>query len=148
MTDQNLAKTKEEKNLKNKFSVIDLLMIIMLVGVILTIVLPLQQAKRHEALVRSSLREMEKIIRANEYFRLNSGWETYAFDIGQLRDFSQQYMRDLDTSVFNFAVSDTAIVATTTQLGLTEKGYWFDLRDKRFRVNDDSRDVIVDAWLP
>ena len=147
MTDKN-STTKAEKKPHGKFSVIDLLMIIMIVGVALTIMLPLQQTRRHEAIVRNSLMEMEKIILANEYFRLNSGWETYAFDLSQLRDFSTQYMRDLDTSTFHFAVNDTAIVATTSQLGQTEKGYWYDLRDKRFRVFDDSKDVIVDAWLP
>jgi len=133
---------------KNKFTVIDLLMVIMVVGVILTIILPLKQSRRHEAIVRNSLKEMEKIIHANEFFKLNSGWDSYAMDFSQLRGFSTEQLRTLNTSVFNFAVNDTAIVATTAQLGRTEKGYWFDLRDKRFRVNEDSKDVIVDAWLP
>jgi len=127
---------------KSVFSIIDLLMIIMIVGVVSTIVLPLQQTRKHETLVRASLKEMEKIILANEDFKLYSGWDTYAMDIGQLN------LRDLDTSVFRFAITDTSVVATTTMLGTREKGYWFDLRDKRFKVNEDSKDVIVDIWLP
>ena len=134
--------------MKNKFSIIDLLMVIMIVGVLLTIILPLRQSRKHETLVRESLKEIEKIIHANEYFKLNSGWDTYAMDISQLRGFSTEQMRTLNTTVFTFAVNDTSIVATTNKLGQTEKGYWFDLRDKRFRVQEDSKDVIVDAWLP
>ena len=142
MSDTKSTVKNTETMQKSKFSIIDLLMIIMVVGVVLTIILPLQQTRRHEALVRSSLTEMEKIIRANEDFKLYSGWDTYAMDIGQLN------LRDLDTSALRFAITDTSVVAITTNLGGEEKGYWFDLRDKRFRVNEDSRDKIVDAWLP
>ncbi|MCL2064151.1 MAG: hypothetical protein FWG98_07245 [Candidatus Cloacimonetes bacterium] len=148
MTENNATINQKEKKPKGKFTIIDLLMIIMIVGVALTITLPLKQAREHEAIVRNSVMELEKIMRANEFFRLNSGWDSYAMDLSQLRGFSPQYLRDLDTSIFTFTVTDTSIVATTNHLAQTEKGYWFDLRDKRFRVNDDSKDVIVDAWLP
>ena len=130
------------KKVSSKFSIIDLLMIIMVVGVILTIILPLRQARIHESLVRESMNEMYKVIRANDYFKQYSGWQTYAVHIDQL------VIDNLNTSVFTFAINDTSIIATTEQLGRTEKAYWFDLRDRRIKVREDSKDTIVDAWLP
>jgi Tfp pilus assembly major pilin PilA len=145
MTDTNSPQGNKQKG---KFSIIDLLMMIMIVGVILTIILPLQQTRKHEAIVRASLIEMEKVIRANEYFKLYSGWDEYAMDITQLRDFSHRYLSDLDTSIFTFTVNDTSIIATTKHIGRYDASYWLDLRDGMIRVSDDSRDVIIPAWLP
>lgn len=142
MTDKVSVKVNSDTKQTGKFSLIDLLMIIMVVGVILTIVIPLNQTRKHESMVRNSLSDMARIIKANEEFKLNSGWDDYAMDISQLN------LRDLDMSVFKFAINDTAVVAVTEKLGTEEKSYYYDLRDKRFRVREDSKDIIIDAWLP
>ena len=142
MTEKDLSGKAGDVKVRGKFSIVDLLMVIMIVGVILTIIMPLRQVRQHETIVRTSLKEIEKIIRANEDFKVNSGWDEYAMDLSQLN------VRDLDTSVFKFAVNDTSVVATTEALGVGVKSYWYDLRDKRFKVPEDSRDLIVPAWLP
>lgn len=145
-----MAEEKKSQNIKNKeltssgtrkFSLIDMLMIIMLVGVILTIIIPIRQTRRHERIVKSSLADMARIIDANEEFKLNV-WGEYAMDISQLN------IRDLDESNFKFTVNDTAVVAVSNTLAAEEKAFYYDLRDKRFRVRQDSRDIIFDAWLP
>ena len=134
-------KTNENMGHKHQqFSLLDLMMIFMIVGVVLTIIIPLRQSKIHEQLVKSSLPEMARIITANDRFYQEWGWS--AFDLSELN------LRDIDTSVFSFALSDTAIVATTDRIGLSEKAYFFDLRDRRFRVREDSKEYIYDAWLP
>ena len=142
MTGTASAKESNVEKPKGKFSLIDLLMIIMIVGVIATIVLPLQQTKSNEAMVRASLPDMFRIIQANDEFRRGDGLGDNAWDLGLLN------LRNIDTSVFQFAINDTSIVATTDRLGTLEKAYFFDTRDNRFRVREDSRDVIFDSWLP
>ncbi|MCK9328730.1 MAG: hypothetical protein M0Q94_02520 [Candidatus Cloacimonetes bacterium] len=124
-----------------KFSLIDLLMIIMIVGVILTIIIPIQQTRKIENIVKDSFSEMQKIIKANEEFK-RGDWGDYAFDIDMLN------LKDLDESVFKFSLNDTSIVAVTTEFGNEEKAYYYHLFDRRFRVRNDSKDVIFDAWLP
>jgi len=126
---------------KGKFSMIDLLMIIMIVGVIMTVMIPIQQTKRQEMIVKGSLKQMEQIINANENWKANDEWGEYAFDIGQLN-------LKLDTSVFSFSLTDTTVVAVSEVIAKEPKSYYYDLRDKKFRVDDDSEDVILRAWLP
>jgi len=142
MTDKVSATEDMAKKPGRKFSLMDLLMIIMIVGIGVTMVLPLQQTRRHEDLVRASLQDMFRIINANEEFKQGDGFGENAWDLDLLN------LRGLDRSVFQFAINDTSIVATTDVLANEEKAYFFDLRDGRFRVRADSRDVIFDAWLP
>ena len=128
---------------KGRFSMIDLLMVIMVVGVLMTVMIPIQQTKKHEMMVRDSLNEMKKIIIANETWKANDDFNEYAWYIGQLD-------LKLDTSVFEYSLTDTTIVAISHKntLAKEEKTYYFDLRDKKFRITDDSEDVILRAWLP
>jgi type II secretory pathway pseudopilin PulG len=127
---------------KGKFTIIDLVMLIMVVGVILTIIVPLQQMRKHEAIVKGSLPDMVRIISANEQYRLNDEFGEYAWDLSLLN------LRDIDTSVFTFTLTDTTVVAHTFQIGSDSTSYYYDLRDKRFRVPDDSSNLILNAWLP
>jgi len=138
-----MAEQTSTAEIKSKFSLIDLLMIIMVVGVIMTIMIPIQQTKKQEMMVRDSLQEMKKIIIANENWKANDDFNEYAWIIGQLN-------LKLDTSVFEYSLTDTTIVAISHKntLAKEEKTYYFDLRDKKFRVTDDSEDVILRAWLP
>lgn len=125
-----------------KFSIIDLLMVIMIVGVLLTMYFPLKQTQKHEKFVRESIATMKTIINANEQFKATDG--DYAFDISQLN--LKEINKPEDT--FQFTVSDTAIVASTKKLAVDEKLYYYDLRDKRFRVPKESKDIIIPDWLP
>jgi len=155
--------TKIEKP-KGKITLIDLLMIVMIVGVIATIVLPLQNTMNNEDIVRSSFPIMETIVNANNAFR-QSGWGINAkqfsdLDRFNLRSFDNSVYRfDITDSlitatssslgtVFYFTITDSSIVATTNNLGRTTKGYFFDTRDNRLRVMENSQDTIIDSWLP
>ena len=155
--------TKIEKP-KGKITLIDLLMIVMIVGVIATIVLPLQNTMNNEDIVRSSFPIMETIVNANNIFK-QSGYGVNAKLFSDLDRFNLRsidntvYRFDITDSlitatssrlgtVFYFTINDSSIVATTNDLGRTTKGYFFDTRDNRLKVMENSQDVIIDTWLP
>ncbi len=146
MTENNAVTHFNEDELNphgsKKFTLIDLLMLIMIVGVILTFIIPLRQSRIHEQHVKASLPVIQTIINANEEFKAVDG--DYAFDISQLN------LKELNKpeDIFQYVLTDTAIVVSTTKLGIDTKSYYFDLRDKRFRVPKDSKDVIMPDWLP
>jgi competence protein ComGC len=126
---------------KGDFSLIDLIMLIMVVGVIMIITIPLKQTKKNELQVRSSLIGMNKLIKANDLYRIDN-WDENAWEISHLG------IKDLDTSIFTFAIDDTCIVATSTKLAKNDKSYYYHTSDKRFRVQLGSEDIILNAWLP
>jgi len=127
---------------KGKFSIIDLVMIIMVVGVIMTIVIPVQQTKSHETYVKNSLQDMARIINANEKFKLNDLFEEYAPSLNYLK------LEGLDQSIFTYTLTDTTVVATSSKLAKYDKSYYYDLREKKFRVSEDSEDIILAPWMP
>ena len=137
-------KVAEKKQVKSKprgkFTIMDLLMVIMVVGVFFTLTLSVQQTKRYEAIVRESVDDMITILNALERFKVEEGFEAH--------DISQLNLRNLKSQSFTYAMSDTAIVATSTTLVAVEKEFYYDLRDRRFRVNPESRDIIEVGWLP
>ena len=128
------------KVLRAKITLIDLMMIIMFVGIVLTLFIPLQQTKKQERIVKSSLKEMQRIVNSNEeYYSIFNSYST---------NFSYLNLRDIDNTYFEYTLSDTAVVASTNKLGPTTKSYYYDLKMKKFKVYADSKDVIIDTWLP
>jgi len=131
----------EVKTQKAKFSIIDLMMMIMVIGVICTILIPVQQSKKHQAYVHDSLKDMENIRIANERFKANNEWDEYSFNLNDLN------VR-VDQSIFNYALSDTAIVAETDKLAREPKSFYVDMKTGKYHVSEGSEDIIFKAWLP
>ena len=139
-TEKSVEKKKEVTKLKGKFTIMDLLMVIMVVGIFFTLTLSVLQTKKYEAIVRESVDDIITILLAMENFRVTEGWD--AFDIDQLN------LRNFKSKDFVYTLTDTAVVATTNNLVAEEKTYFYDLREHRFRVSQNSRDIIEDSWLP
>jgi len=69
---------------KRKFTLIELLMILMLVGIIFTLVIPMVEDRRNNERVIEAIRDVTIIREANQRFREGPGEGFYAFDISQL----------------------------------------------------------------
>lgn len=117
------------------FSLIDLLMVIMIVGLIALAIFPKMQDAKNEQIILDSINKMQLIINANEKLKAESG--DYAFDLGMLNLKDQ-----IKDDYFEFTLSDTAVVATSKKLSANEVSYYYMINDQRFKVKDDSKEVI------
>ncbi|HOE90532.1 MAG TPA: type II secretion system protein [Candidatus Cloacimonadota bacterium] len=120
------------------FSLIDLLMIIMIVGLVALAVFPKIQDSKNEKIIINSLTKMNLIIKANEQFKKEDG--DYAFDISQLN-----LKDELKDDFFEFTLNDTAIVATSNKLTLNPVTYYYLLNEQGFRIMPDSKKVIDES---
>jgi len=117
------------------FSLIDLLMIIMIVGLISLAIFPKMQDTKNEEIILNSLTKMQKIIQANEKMKQDTG--DYAFDI------SNRNMNDeIKDSFFEFTLNDTAIVAISKNLSVKEVSYYYMVADQKFKIAPDSKKII------
>ncbi len=120
------------------FSLIDLLMIIMIVGLISLAIFPKMQDTKNEQIILNSLTKMQTIIAANEKMKQESG--DYAFDISMLN------LGDtLKDDYFEFTLNDTAVVATSKNLTVKEVSYYYMINDQKYRISPDSKKIIDDS---
>lgn len=130
-----------------KFSLIDLLMIIMIVGIIFTFTVPLKQIKMSQARVHDILADMRFIANENVKFSESEmGDGDYAFDISQLN-----LQKDLNDKYFEFSLTDSSVVAVTKKdFGKAGAEIHYYLPNGPFTVNEDdlSRKLIDPNWLP
>ncbi|MEA1971783.1 MAG: type II secretion system protein [Candidatus Cloacimonadota bacterium] len=133
---------------QRKFSLIDLLMIIMIVGIIFTFYGPLKQIKLSQKRVHAILNDLEFIAQKDVQFsRTEAGDGDYAFDISQLN------LKDgvLEEEFFTFGVSDTTVYAISKDtFGEAGAELHYYLPNGPFSVKEDelSRKVIEPNWLP
>ena len=130
---------------KNRFSLIELVMIIMLVGVIITIVIPIRSTMKNEVFVKASIKDMITIIQAEEAFKSDPalGDGDYAVDKSQLKlpTFNEEY--------FTYAVTDTSVNAvSTSKFSKREVTFYYLFKDKAFKVDPKFKDYIEPSWLP
>jgi len=126
---------------KTKFSIIDLMMMIMVIGVICTILIPVQQSRKHQTFVLNSLQDMANIRAANEIYKANDEWGDYSWNLNELNV-------KVDQSIFVYALSDTAIVAETNKLAREPKSFYLDMKTGKYHVAEGSEDIIFKAWMP
>jgi len=138
----NINKGTKKFALIGKFGIMDLLMVIMVVGIFFTLTLSVLQTKEREKIVRESVEDMKMILIKMAEFEAEVGMT--AWDISQLN------IRDFKSKHFKYSITDpdTAVTAITNSLVAEEKMFYFDLREKRFRVRQDSKNIIEDNWLP
>lgn len=117
------------------FSLIDLLMIIMVVGLIAMAIFPRMQDQKNEKIILNSLEKMQMIVAANEKMKVETG--DYAFDLSMLN--LGDTVKD---EYFEFTLNDTAAVATSTKLSINEVSYYFMIKDQKYRVRPDSKEII------
>jgi len=136
-----MAKAESTEVKKFQFSIIDLMMMIMVIGVICTIYIPVHQSNLHQKYVRESLKDVATIINANEVYKRNDEFGEYAWDLAQLN-------LKLDSSIFKYTLTDSTIVARSDKLAREETSYYYDIKTRKFHVEDGSEEVIFKAWLP
>ncbi len=130
--------------LEKKFSLIDLLMIVMLVGIVFSFIIPLREDSRNNEMVREAIRDMRIIIRANAEFRQENDY--WAFDLGMLNIGDK-----LEQNYFNYTLSDTTITAVSTEnFAVKDARFHYFLPNGPWIVDDDrdTRRFIDPHWLP
>lgn len=131
---------------KKQFSLIELLMILMMVGIIFTLIIPIREDRRNHERVREAIREMRIITAANIDFKNDPANGYFAFDLGQLN-----IDHLLEENYFNYALSDTTVIAVSNE-NFSVKGaeIYFYLPSGPWMAKDDdlTRSVINPNWLP
>ena len=162
MSDQNEAKNNvgqtDDLSIKQakKFSLIELLMIIMLVGIVVTFIFPLRQMKIDRSRTQEAIEIVREIAKIDEDFKNNPdlGDGEYAFDFSQLNykpDNAYFTFRVADVDMEGRSITGGFIVATTTEEfgheGIQIK-YMLPSGPWSIEAPDKAKDVIHRNWLP
>ncbi len=135
------------KKISHKFSLIDLLMILMVVGIIFNFVVPMKQLKRNQKIIFETIKQIKFIAQKDIEFRDTVGEGDFAFDLSQLN-----ISKNLDETYFSFAATDTTIVAFSKKetYGIEKAEFFYYLPNGPFMVAEDdiSRNNIDPNWLP
>jgi len=135
---------------KGKFSLIELLMIIMLVGIIFTLIIPLRTDKQNHGKMREAIKNIQILARADVKFKNDPENGYYAFDVSMLN--VDKKMEKLGTDFFfDYSLTDSTVVATTNE-NFGKKGamIYYYLPQGPWGVGDDkiSKSIIDPNWLP
>lgn len=161
---------------KGKFSLIELLMIIMLVGIVFTLIIPLRNDRLNKEKLKEAIKNVQIIARADVIFKDDpeKGDGTYMFEhtvvkyIETAKDESNNILPAKETGedllnikdkleksgdffMFDYFVTDSTIVATTNKIfGKTGASVYYYLPTGPWGVNKDkvSEAVIDPNWLP
>ena len=131
---------------KKKFTLIELLMILMLVGIVFTLIIPIREDRRNFERVKEAIQDMRIIIQANIAFKNDPANGYYAFDLSQLN-----IDHRLSQNYFNYVLSDTTVTAVSNENFSVEGAeFFFYLPAGPWMVKDNglSRSVINPNWLP
>jgi len=145
-----VKKNKTENADFSKFSLIDLLSIIILVGLVFIFVVPVNQAKISQTLVSEAVEKIDFISDKAEEFRLNPE-NGYYPDISQL-NLGQQ----ISSEFFDYTIStDDSLVLAETKPAFGKRGAFiaYSLSNKQYRIGRDENDKISskyinENWLP
>lgn len=140
-----------EISAEKKFSLVELLMIIMVVGIAFTIIVPLSISKKNHQKLDEAIYNLQLIAQKNvEFFNdPNNGY--YAFDVSMLNIADDAYKTTDGEFIFDYSLTDSTVVATTNASYGTEgarviyylpKGPW-DLGSDKV-----STSTFDKAWLP
>lgn len=136
---------------KGKFSLIELLMIIMLVGITFTLIIPMQIDKRnHDKISFEAIRNIQIIARADVKFKEDPENGYYAFDVSML-NIDNQLVKEGENFLFDYAVTDSTVVATTNKsFGKEGASIYYYLPKGPWGIGKDkvSKSVIDANWLP
>ena len=154
--------TKIEKT--KKFSLIELLMIIMLVGIVFTLIIPLRADKLNHEKLKEAVYNMQIIARADVEFKEDpaNGYFIFEHTVVKLDDEGNYTGEDLlyiiddlnktnDEFLFDYSVTDTTVVGTTNKnFGKEGASIYYYLPNGPWGVrNDKISDSIFDPnWLP
>ncbi len=154
---------------KNKFSLIELLMIIMLVGIVFTLIIPLQIDKVNKEKLAEAIRNVQIIARADVNFKENPENGYYIFEHSVLKfdefaekdslkypgddllNIKEKLIKTDGDFLFDYSVTDTTVVAVTNQnFGKEGAKLFYYLPTGPFGLGSDntSKNVFDPNWLP
>jgi len=144
--------TENNDTAKKKFSLVELLMIIMLVGIVFTITIPFQQSQKEHQMVKEAIRNLQIIAHENVKFFNNPENGYYAFDISML-DLDQKIttLPQHSKYYFEYSLTDSTVVATSNEnFGKEGIQIYYYLPSGPMSVADDglSREIVDPNWLP
>lgn len=158
MADKNIVEKK------SKFSLIELLMIIMIVGIVFTLTIPLRNDQITKDKLKEAIRNIQIIARADVAFKEDPANGYYMFDhnvikvnddgsVGgeDLLNVQEKLVKSGDVFLFDYAVTDSTVVAITNKnFGKVGAKIYYYLPNGPWNVGDDkvSKNVFDPNWLP
>ena len=142
----------EESAIKknDKFSLIELLMIIMLVGIVFTLVIPLRNDYVYKDKMKEAVRNIQIIARADIAFKENPENGYYAFDLSML-NVKDKLEKETDDFLFEYSLTDTTVIATSTA-AFGKKGVeiFYYLPSGPWQLGDSkvTKNTLDANWLP
>lgn len=132
-----------QQNPAKKATLIEVLMVILIVGIIVILVFPAIGEKRNKDRMNLEVfPTFDIILQANEAFNKEQGY--YAFDVTMLNLTDELE----DKQYFEFSLTDTTVIATTTpKFGKAGAKVVYNF-DKDYWAVEGTEDVIDKSWLP
>ena len=154
--------TKIEKT--KKFSLIELIMIIMLVGIVFTLIIPLRADKLNHEKLKEAVYNMQIIARADVDFKQDpaNGYYIFEHSVVNLDDEGNYAGEDLlyvidnlqktnGEFLFDYSVTDSTVVGVTNKnFGKENASIYYFLPNGPWGVSNDkiSESVFDPNWLP
>ncbi len=154
--------TKIEKT--KKFSLIELIMIIMLVGIVFTLIIPLRADKLNHGKLKEAVYNMQIIARADVDFKQDpaNGYYIFEHSVVNLDDEGNYAGEDLlyvidnlqktnGEFLFDYSVTDSTVVGVTNKnFGKENASIYYFLPNGPWGVSNDkiSESVFDPNWLP
>jgi len=139
-------------NEKKKFTLIELLMIFMVVGIIITFIIPMRQTKLNQGRVREAVHNLQIIAQANVQFFNSPDNGYFAVDLSQLNVTDKlEKIDNTGNYYFDYSLTDSTVVAkTNSNFGKSGAEIFYYLPKGPMQVAEDklSRDTIDPNWLP
>ena len=135
---------------QTKFSLIELLMLIMVVGIVFTLIIPLRTDNVNKKKLGEAIKNVQIIARADVEFFQNPDNGYYAFDLSML-DVKGKLEKTSNDFLFDYSLTDSTVVATTNaKFGKEGASFMYFLPSGPFMLAEDklSTSLIDDNWLP
>ena len=158
MTDNSIVEKK------GKFSLIELLMIIMLVGIIFTLIIPLRNDRLNQKKMKEAIYNIQVIARADVAFKNDpaNGYYIFEHTVVKLDEDGTYSGEDLLNIIddlqqtqnffyFDYSVTDSTVVASTNKnFGKEGAKLFYYLPSGPWGVGEDriSKSVLDPNWLP
>ena len=149
---------------KGKFSLIELLMIIMIVGIVFTLTIPLRNDRIIQGKMKEAVKNIQIIARADVAFNEDPANGYYIFEHNvlvmdegdgntgeDLLNIQGDLEKISDVFYFNYAVTDTTVIAiTNSNFGKSGAVIYYYLPNGPWNVGNDktSKNIFDPNWLP
>lgn len=135
---------------KDKFSLIELLMIIMLVGILFTLIIPLRNDYIYKNRLNEAIKNIQIIARENVKFKENPDNGYYAFDLSML-NVKDKLEKPTEEFMFEYSLTDSTVVATSKKnFGMEDAVVFYYLPSGPWQLGDtNATEKSLNAnWLP